>query len=135
MNTRTIILLKKRQSSWYTEELCMFLDCFLTYDIIRISFLNLHDQFHKYVWLQTLLWMREKCLNTDFFSGPYFSVFGQNTEIYRLNFVFSTNTGKYRPQKAPYLHTFQAMYVWYIWRYITFTFRFKSTMVFTRIYF
>ena len=33
------------------------------------------------------------CPNTDFFSGPYFS-------------VFELNTGKYGPEKNPYLDTF-----------------------------
>ena len=40
------------------------------------------------------------------FSGPYFLVFGLNTEIYS---VFSTNTGKYGPEKTPYLDTFHAV--------------------------
>ena len=40
------------------------------------------------------------------FSGPYFPVFGLNTEIYS---VFSPNTGSYRPEKTPYLHTFHAV--------------------------
>ena len=39
----------------------------------------------------------------EFFSGLYFPVFGLNTEIY---FVFSPNTGKYGPEKTPYLDTF-----------------------------
>ena len=29
--------------------------------------------------------LREKCPNTEFFSGPYFPVFGMNTEIYGMN--------------------------------------------------
>ena len=37
--------------------------------------------------------MREKCSNTEFFSGPYF-------------LVFISNTGKHRPEKTPYLNTF-----------------------------
>ena len=36
---------------------------------------------------------REKCPNTEFFSGPYFP-------------VFRPNTGKYGPEKLPYLDTF-----------------------------
>ena len=40
------------------------------------------------------------------FSGPYFSVFGQNTEIYS---PFSPNTGKYKPEKTPYLDTFDVV--------------------------
>ena len=40
--------------------------------------------------------LHEKCPNTNFFSGPYFPVFGLNTE-------------KYRPEKTPYLDTFHAM--------------------------
>ena len=40
------------------------------------------------------------------FSGPYFPVFGLNTEIYG---VFSPNTGKYGPGKTPCLDTFHAV--------------------------
>ena len=40
-------------------------------------------------------------------SGPYFSVFGLNTEIS----VFSPNTGKYGPEITPYLDTFHAVYM------------------------
>ena len=40
--------------------------------------------------------LREKCSNTEFFSGPYFP-------------VFSPNTGKYGPEKTPYVDTFHAM--------------------------
>ena len=39
------------------------------------------------------------------FSGPYFPVFGLNTETYGV----SPNTGKYGPEKTPYLGTFHAM--------------------------
>ena len=37
------------------------------------------------------------------FSGPYFPLFRLNMEIYI--FVFSPNTGKYGPEKSPYLDT------------------------------
>ena len=39
------------------------------------------------------LTLREKCLNADFFSGPYFPVF----EL------------EYGPEKTPYLNTFHAV--------------------------
>ena len=39
-------------------------------------------------------------------SGPYFPVFGLNTERY----VFSSNTGKYGPEITPYLDTFHAVH-------------------------
>ena len=39
------------------------------------------------------------------FSGTYFHEFGLNTEKYYL-LVFSPNTGKYGPEKTPYLDTF-----------------------------
>ena len=39
------------------------------------------------------------------FSGPYFPIFGLNTEIY----IFSPNIGKYGPEKTPYLDTFHAV--------------------------
>ena len=39
-------------------------------------------------------------------SGPYFPVFGLNTEIYE---VLSSNTEKYGPEITPYLDTFHAV--------------------------
>ena len=43
-------------------------------------------------------------------SSPYFPVVGLNTEIYGvLLFVLSSNTGKYGPEKTPYLGTFDAV--------------------------
>ena len=43
-------------------------------------------------------------------SSPYFPVFGLNTEIYGVwFFVLSLNTGKYGPEKTPYLGTFHAV--------------------------
>ena len=47
--------------------------------------------------------LREKCINTEFFSSPYFPVYGLTV------FVFSPNTGKYGPEKTPYLDTFHAV--------------------------
>ena len=41
--------------------------------------------------------LREKCPNAEFF-GPYFP-------------LFSPNTGKYEPEKTPYLDIFHAVYV------------------------
>ena len=44
-------------------------------------------------------------------SGPYFPVFGLNTEIYGVNqSVFSQNTEKYGPEKTYYLVTFHAVF-------------------------
>ena len=40
--------------------------------------------------------LHEKCPNTEFFSGPYFP-------------VFNPNTGKYGPEKSPYLDTFHSV--------------------------
>ena len=48
-----------------------------------------------------------KTPTTEFFSGPFFLVFGLNMEIY----LFSPNTGKYGPEKTLYLDTFQAVVV------------------------
>ena len=42
--------------------------------------------------------LREKCPNTEFFSGPYFP-------------VFSSNIGKYGPGKTSYLDTFHAVII------------------------
>ena len=46
------------------------------------------------------------------FSGLYFPVFGLNTEIYEANLcIQSEHTGKYGPEKTPYLDTFHAVFV------------------------
>ena len=50
--------------------------------------------------------MREKCPNTEFFSGPCF-------------LVFSPNTGKYGPGKTPHLDTFHAVYTKGFDKYLT----------------
>ena len=42
----------------------------------------------------------------EVFSGPYFPAFELNTERYG---VFSSNAGKYGPEKTPYLDTFHAV--------------------------
>ena len=47
-----------------------------------------------------------KSVQTRGFYEPYFLVFGLNAGI------FSPNTGKYGPEKAPYLDTFHAARVW-----------------------
>ena len=41
----------------------------------------------------------EKCQNTEFFSGPYFPVFGLNTEIYEVNLCIQSEYGKIRTRK------------------------------------
>ena len=44
------------------------------------------------------------------FTGPYFPVFGLNKEFYSVNLsVFILNTGKYGPEKTPYLDIFHVM--------------------------
>ena len=43
--------------------------------------------------------LREKCPNTEFFSGPYFPVFGLNTEIYSLNLRILSEYEKIRTIK------------------------------------
>ena len=40
------------------------------------------------------------------FSGPYFPVFGLNTEIYGVNLRIQSDTGKYGPEKTLYLDNF-----------------------------
>ena len=43
--------------------------------------------------------LREKCPNTDFFSGPYFPVFGLNTKIYGVNLRIQSEYRKIRTRK------------------------------------
>ena len=40
------------------------------------------------------------------FSGLYFALLGLNREIYGVNIRISPNSGKYGPEKTPYLDTF-----------------------------
>ena len=54
--------------------------------------------------------LREKFTNGDFFSGSYFPVFGQKTEIYSVN-LCSPNTGKCGAEKTPYFDTFHTVLV------------------------
>ena len=42
-------------------------------------------------------------------SGPYFLVFGLNTEIYRVNPICSQNAGMYGPEKTANTDTFYAV--------------------------
>ena len=57
------------------------------------------------VWLIYTAW---KVSKYGVISGPYFPVFGLNTEIYS---VFSPKTGKYGPEVTPYLESFHAVYI------------------------
>ena len=43
------------------------------------------------------------------FSGPYFPVFGINTEIYEVNLCIQSKYGKIRTRRKPYLNTFYAV--------------------------
>ena len=43
--------------------------------------------------------LREKCPNTEFFSGPYFPVFGMNTEIYGVNLRIQSEYSKIQTRK------------------------------------
>ena len=43
------------------------------------------------------------------YSGPYFSLFGLNTEIYSVNLRIQSEYGKIRPEKTSYLDTFHTV--------------------------
>ena len=70
---------------------------------------NLHNfsvqdffKFHpgeKYFLIFFCLTLREKCPNTEFFSGPYFPVFGLNTEIFSVSLRIYSECGKIRTRK------------------------------------
>ena len=68
----------------------------------------------KLCWLQAwMLILREKCSNTEFF---LVRIFLYSDWIRIQNTEFSPNTGKYGPEKTPYLDTFHA--VWMYWNKI-----------------
>ena len=57
---------------------------------------------------QPKLTLREKCPNTVF-SGPYFPVFGLNSDIYEVNLRIHSEYKKIRARQTPYLDTFHAV--------------------------
>ena len=57
------------------------------------------------------------------FSGPYFPLFGLNTEIYSVNLRIQSKSGKHGPESSPYLDTFHAVsysliHNWYFYKLI-----------------
>ena len=48
-------------------------------------------------------------------SGPYFPVFGLNTEIYGVNLQIQSEYRKYGPEKTPYLDIFHAVFLYQIY--------------------
>ena len=91
----------------------------------------------RYLW--SYFWSLFSCIRAeygDLLRGPYFPVFGLNTDIYSVKSVFSPNTEKYGPEITPYLDTFHAVRNWKIndfhnkfhrklWTYV-FAFELKS---------
>ena len=59
--------------------------------------LHFRNNIHKFNIGNVKVPLREKCPNTDVFSGLYFPAFG-------------LNTGKYGPEKTPHLDSFHAVY-------------------------
>ena len=53
--------------------------------------------------------MREKCPNTGFFLVHIFPDLDSTRRDTEYLSVFSPNTGKYEPEKTPYLNTFHAV--------------------------
>ena len=64
--------------------------------ILILSFLQ---KFRKLRFLRKKLPLHEKCPNMEFFSGPYFSAFGLNTEIYGINLRIQSEYRKIRTRK------------------------------------
>ena len=62
----------------------------------------------KMNWTMSTAW---KVSKYGVISGPYFSVFGLNTERYSVSLLLSPSTGKDGPEITPYLDTFQALQI------------------------
>ena len=71
----------------------------------------------SYVSVKYLLWLQLLLLQCDglksffvrSFSGPYFSAFGLNTEIYSAYFRIQSECGKMQTRKPPNTNTFHAV--------------------------
>ena len=94
----------------YVNSQCSNTNTFI--ERLRVSTLYQHNILKQVVIIDDIIYPFRhtrtawKVSKIGVFSGPYFPVFGPNTEIY---FVFSPNTGKYGPEKPPYLDTFHAV--------------------------
>ena len=64
------------------------------------------SKFSKFIKL--VVWKVTKC---GVFPGPYFPVFGFNTEIYSVNLRIQSKCGKIWTRKTPYLDNFHAVVV------------------------
>ena len=74
--------------------------------IIRFSY---YVNRAKSVQIRSYFWFMFSCIRTGIISGPYFPVFGLDTEIYT-----NPNAGKYGPEITPYLDAFHAVVIFYL---------------------
>ena len=72
---------------------------------------KLRASFSDFLWLAHC----EKCPNTEYFPGPYFPVFGLNTEIYGVNLRIQSKYRKIRTRNNSVFGLFSRS----VWRMIT----------------
>ena len=135
MNTRTIILLKKRQSSWYRRTvyvLGLFSDLWHYSDIIP-QFAWSVPQICMITNIVINAWKVSKYRR--FFCSVFFCVWTEYRDL-QAKSLYSVQIQESTDHKKLHICTLFKQCMSDIYDdYITFTFRFKSTMVFTRIYF
>ena len=68
---------------------------------------NIYDNENLWQWSPLC-----KSVRIRSFSGSYFSVFGLNTDIYRVNLLILSEYGKMRTRKTPNVDIFYAMPDW-----------------------
>ena len=85
----------KRTQNWFTIIRYIL-------DVLFIPFIYIYSYLH-------FLTLREKCPNTEFFLARIFPYLDRIERFTPWISVFSRNTGKYGPEKTPYLNTFHAV--------------------------
>ena len=76
----------------------------ISYNFLYLALLNASTN-HKVLLKGTA----QKVFKYGVYSGPYFPVFGLNTDMYSVNLRFQSEYRKYLPEKTPYLDTFHAV--------------------------
>ena len=81
---------------------------------VTVEWLNkVSENFEMALWhkvtFSVKVTLREKGPNMEFFSGPYFSVFGLNRERYFVCLHIQSECGKIQTNKTPYWDTFHTV--------------------------
>ena len=94
-----------------TNKFHEFIVSFSQFSLHKATAITKHENvFSKMDQIQKFLCVKSVLIRSFF--GPYFSAFGLNTEIYRVNLRIQSKYGKMRSRKTRKMDTFYAMFLW-----------------------